>query len=454
MIWLSLAALTLVVLLLLLVPLLRRQTAAAERLGYDVAIYRDQLAEVERDRERGLLSTEQAAAVTAEVQRRMLAAADSDGLADPVITDKKLETGRRLRLIAAMLVLVLVPGGAVTLYLQFGAPGLPAQPFAERQNSPQFKLTAMAEKLATELVRNPDPRGFTILAGTYRQLGRMDEAIGAYRKAIDLGAASAEIYASLGEVITMAAQGGVGPESRAAFLQALTLDPKNPPARFYLGLSKAQIGKADEAIAIWRDLQKDTPADAPWRSMLDQQIVSTAAEAKLDPAKIEPKAPSLDGAPAAPVAPPASKLGGQDAMIRQMVAGLAAKLEKAPNDADGWVRLSRSYRVLGDLDKAKDAARKAIALKPKEVDPLLTLADAQLGAATGNLLPPDFLSTMGQVLALDPNNGDALYYLGAAEAQSGHAAKAREMWTKVLDQMPADSLDRADLVKQIEGLGK
>jgi len=450
MIWLVLAALTIAVLALLLVPLLRRQSGAEQRLGYDVAVYRDQMAEVERDVTRGVLTPQQADGVKAEVQRRMLIAADSDK-AEGAASERSMENGRRLRLVAALLILVLVPGGTLFIYGMFGAPDLPAQPFAERQNSPLFKMTAMVERLMAQLQQNPDPKGFTILASSLRQLGRMEESVAAYRKAIELGATGAEVYSSLGETLAMANQGGVGPDARQAFLQALGQDPKDARARFYLGLSKAQIGKADEAIAIWRDLQNDTPADAPWRGMLEQQIARVATGAKIDPATIAPKAPSLNGAAAVAAS---TKPDAQNDMIQRMVAGLAAKMEKSPNDADGWIKLSRSYRVLNQFDKAKEAANKAVALKPDQAEPLLALADAQLASASGDKLPADFLASMTKALTLAPDNGDALYYVGAGELQAGHPAKARELWTKLLGQIPADSQDRADLQKQIDDLPK
>jgi len=451
MIWLVCAAFILIALGLILRPMLRRQSAADQRLGYDVAVYRDQLAEVERDQERGLLTAEQANAVKAEVQRRMLAAAEADQ-AEPATDAKALETGRWLRLTAAMLILLAVPGGSLALYALLGAPGLPAQPFSERQNSPEFRSAQVIETLEARLAESPDARGFALLAGAYRQVGRLDDAVAAYRKAIELGGGNPELYSSLGEVLALAQGGGVGPESRQAFLQALQLDRADPRARFYLGLSKAQIGKAAEAIAIWRDLEKDTPADAPWREMLQKQIAQAAEAAKLDANSIAPQPPSLDGAQAPVTAMP--KLAGQDAMIRQMVAGLAAKLAQNPNDVDGWLRLSRSYRVLNEFEKAKDAARKAVALRPKEAAPLLALADVQLAAAQSDKLPDDVIATVRQALALEPDNMDALYYVGAAESQLGNAAKARELWGKLLAKLPEGSPERADLQKEIDSLGK
>jgi cytochrome c-type biogenesis protein CcmH len=453
--WIVFAALTLAVLALLLVPLLRRQTAAPARIDYDVAVYRDQLTEVERDAERGLLNPAQLAAARTEIQRRMLTAADADAVADAVPDAITGTLGRWLRLVAAMVILVGVPGGALVFYAAVGAPGLPGQPYAERQNSQEFKMLATIEKLATELQRRPDPKGFAALGGAYRMLHRYEDAAAAYRQAVQLGASDVETLSALGETVVMANRGGVMPEARQVFLQVLQANPKDPRARYYLGLSKAQIGKAAEALAIWRDLEQDSPADAPWLPMLKEHIAETAKQAKLDPASVAPQAPSTEGvAAAAPATDAAQPAEGQDAMIRSMVAGLAAKMEKNPADFDGWLRLARAYRVQGQLDKARDAANHAIALKPQDADAKLALADVQLAAAPNDQLPADFIATIREVLALDPTNGDALFYMGAAEAQAGHPAQAREAWTKLLAQMPADATERADIVKQIESLPK
>jgi cytochrome c-type biogenesis protein CcmH len=443
--WLILSALTFAVLAALLIPMLRRPIAGVERLGYDLAVYRDQLVELDRDGERGLMSAEQIAASRTEISRRMLGAEIADA---PSAARRSVTATRWLRLIGAMTVLVVLPLGSLGLYSRLGAPGLPDQPFAARQNSPEFQMTAQAAKLSAQLAQTPDATGFVLLGQTLQSLRRPAEAVQAFRRAIALGSTDSEVYASLGEALVMADQGGVGPDARAAFFQVLRSEPGDPRARFYLGLSEEQIGKFAEAIAIWRDLQKDTPEDAPWRDMLAAQVAQAAAQGKLDPATIVPAAPKVEGAP-----PPAPS--GQEDMIRQMVAKLAAKMETTPDDVEGWIRLARSYRVLNDLPKARAAAAKAIALQPKAVPPKLELANIELAAAPGDDLPADFVATMREILALDANNRAALYYLGTNEARAGHAEAARTLWTKLLGQLPADDAsDRADLAKKLDGLKK
>jgi cytochrome c-type biogenesis protein CcmH len=137
-----------------------------------------------------------------------------------------------------------------------------------------------------------------------------------------------------------------------------------------------------------------------------------------------------------------------------MVDSLAARLEQSPKDLEGWLRLARSYRELGEFDKAVAAARRAVALKPREVEPKLALAEAQLAATKDDRLSTDFIATMKEVLAIEPANAEAMYYVGAAEAQAGHTDSARKLWSRLLETLPTDSPNRPELVKQIGALPK
>ncbi len=484
--WILFSAVTLVVLLLLVVPLLRRQTAAPARIAYDIVVYRDQLAEVERDLDRGLLNENQAEAARTEILRRMLAAEDAE-LETPQ-AEYLLAGGRQIRLVTALVILIGLPLGSFGLYSVLGAPSLPGQPFASRQADPDLKMAEMASNLAAELQAKPDADGFATLGETYFTLRRYGEAAEAFRQAITLGMIDASMLSSLGESQVLQNNGDVGPDAKTAFQQALTLDRQEPRARFYLGLGNAQAGRFAEAVSIWRDLEKDSPGDAPYLGMLKEHIAAYAKQGGFDPATIKPVPPAPEGlktaegsanphadasqpaTSASAKAPPAADIPGGDKAasaavlaqtpeqqkqtVKSMVDAAAARMEQTPDDFDGWMRLARSYQALGDLEKARSAAERAVKLKPKEIEPKLGLADIQLAAAKGQQLPADFIETMKAVLVLDPTNDQAMYYVGAAEAQNGHADKARQIWSKLLDILPQDSPYRAELVKQLAGLPK
>lgn len=433
---------------LLVVPLLRRSADPLARSAFDLQIYREQLAELERDQERGVLPADQAEAARTEIHRRILAAEEGEAAAP----------APRRRPVALALVLGIgVPVIAGGLYVLLGSPGLPGRPFASRQSDPMFQMTALTDNLAARLAKAPDGEGFRRLGQAYMALQRYADAIAAFEHADRMGAADSAALSAWGEALVISQEGMVVPAARHLFLRALKDDHDNPQARFYLGLGEAQIGDYKKAVAIWKDLEASSGADAPWMEALRQHIAEASKQGGFDPATITaaaPEIPSTDGTPSGPAAAAIANMAPdqRDATIRSMVAGLAAKLKDKPDDFDGWMRLARSYTVLHERDKGEDAARHAIKLQPKAVEPRLALAQLQLGDASEDKLPADFLATLHDVLAIDPDNTTALYYVGVSEASAGHDAEAKKDWQKVLAKIPADRPEHAELQKRIDAL--
>lgn len=348
--WISAAALSVLVLALLLAPLVRRRPAAAPgRADYDISVYRDQLREVERDLERGVLAADQAEAARTEIQRRLLAA-DDDGTHEAPAE----EGGNRLLMAA---IAVLVPAGAVALYLAFGSPGTPDRPFDEHAATAAAGEAVVA-RLADRLAKDPDDlEGWMLLGRSLMTLNRYDDAVGAFRQALQVGEHLPTIAAAYGVALVAAAGATVTAEARDVFLAVLQDEPDNPQARYYLGLERAQQGDDAGALKVWLDLRATSPADAPWRPTLERQIGAAAERAGIDPATLEPS-------PEAAAAEPREALSDDERkeMIRTMVERLAVRLEASPDDREGWLRLERSYLVLGETDKARQAAARAAAL--------------------------------------------------------------------------------------------
>jgi cytochrome c-type biogenesis protein CcmH len=367
--WLVFALMTAAAVFAVLWPLSRRAPDSAG--GSDIAVYRDQLDEIARDRAADLIGEAEAEAAKIEVSRRLIAAADA-------ATDAASATGtgslwrRRATALAALL---LVPIGATALYLALGSPQLPGEPLAARlnpthQNRP---IAALVTRVEQHLERHPDDaRGYEVLAPVYLRLGRFDDAVRAQRRVIALAGETSERRADLGEALTAAANGIVTVEAKDAFARALTLDPNESKAEFFTGVAAEQDGKTDEAAAIWRAMLAKAPADAPWRQTVEHALATIGAKspATSRPSVSAPSA-SAPGPNAAEVAA-ASKMSEKDrgAMIRGMVARLADRLKENGNDVDGWLRLLRAYTVLGDRDKAQAAAadaRKAFAGDPDKL---------------------------------------------------------------------------------------
>ncbi|MGU3492762.1 c-type cytochrome biogenesis protein CcmI [Xanthobacteraceae bacterium A53D] len=346
-------------------PLSRQRRARSER-DADLAVYRDQLAEVVRDQAAGRLSAEQAEAARIEVNRRILAvgAAAQGAVADTP------GTGRRR--MAAVLALVLVPvvGGGVYAYL--GSPGLPGAPLAARMAAPPdgTDIAILIRRVEEHLSANPnDGKGYEILAPVYARSGRMDDAARAYRQAIRLLGPSVERATSLGEVLTAAADGMVTQDAVQAFSAATAMEPKAVKARYFLGLAAEQDGRRDDAIAIWRGMLADAPATAPWRPLVVAALTRAGAAPGTQTGSVAANPPVAPGPSAEDVAA-AEQLapGDRSAMIMGMVSRLEERLAAEPKDLDGWLRLANAWNVLGDKAKAAAALQSANAAFAGDAD--------------------------------------------------------------------------------------
>ncbi|MFL9823368.1 c-type cytochrome biogenesis protein CcmI [Rhodoplanes sp. SY1] len=354
-----LALMTAVALGAALWPLVRR--TGPGRGGDDAAVYRDQLDEIERDLSLGAIGPAEAEAARVEVSRRLIAAAEAAAAARPA---SQPGGGSAVRKVAAA-VLVALPLAGLGWYLVTGSPEMPGQPLAERlarlhagksgETDQNAAMAAMVPKVEAHLRSNPeDGRGWAVLAPAYMRLERFDDAVKAYRNAIRLLGETGDRVADLGEALTGQAGGTVTPAAKAQFERALVIDREHVSAAYYLGLAAQQAGRPDEARTIWQGLLARAPADAPWTG-----FVKTALS-QLDRGSVAAPGGVSEDVPQA-------LTEDQKAMVRGMLAQLAARLEKDGTDVDGWLRLIRSHMVMRETDKARAAlaeARRALADMP------------------------------------------------------------------------------------------
>ena len=351
--WVIAAILTLGASLAVLLPLAGGTKGASAAGDHDLEVYRDQLSELDRDVARGLIQPAEAEEARAEIGRRILRLGAEE--ASPPAT-RRTSVATRLVAMIAVLAVPLVSWG---LYIKLGSPDLPSQPLAERlaKNPADSSIDELVARAEAHLAANPsDGRGWDVLAPVYLRLQRYSDAVSAYRNAVRLAGDSAARQAGLGEAIANAAGGIVSADAQKAFEAALKQDPANPKASFYLAMGLAQEGRTGEATAAWQKMLVALPPDSPWRGAVEQALADSAGKA------VASGAPA--NGPDAQAVEAAQSMSPQDrqAMIETMVAGLDEKLKQNPRDVEGWMRLIRSYAVLGKADQARDALGRAVAV--------------------------------------------------------------------------------------------
>jgi len=380
--WIIVAVLTASVGAILLYPLLRgAQAAELDRAG-ETAVYRDQLAELDRDRAGGLITAEQAEYAKAEIGRRLLAVSAAPDRAP------RTAPSRRTYRLAQAFIIILLPGLGLCLYLRTGDPGLPSQPLEARLEHPGNDMAILVAKAEHHLAEHPDDgKGWDVLAPIYFKTMRLLDAQVAYRNAIRLLGPTPERLGSLAETLMASSDGVVTAEAREALQQSVQLEPDNPRAKFYLALAFEQEGKTDSAKSAFMALASESPADAPWLPLVNEHIAKNGGAPAAPPAA-DPKAL---GAPDAEDVAAAQTMntGDRQQMIKGMVDTLDAKLRDDPNNFEGWMRLIRSYAVLNDKDRASDALKRGLAAFPASGDQgqqLVALAQ-QLGLPTEGTQP-------------------------------------------------------------------
>jgi cytochrome c-type biogenesis protein CcmH len=260
MIWLLAAALALIAMLPLGFAAFRPARARG-RMEADMALYRAQLTELDREREVGRLDEAAHAAAKLEVQRRILAAPK----------EESSSAGRRSGAVIAA-ALFLVPAAAIGVYLLRGVPDMPSAPYDLRRQQAEAEqqlLTALRNRIAqvppdSEVAR----QGLVLLGSAERGHGRIEAAIEAWSRAIAIRF-DPQLAGDLAELQIerqdLAAASGL-------LARALAAAPGDPRLRFLTGLAEARAGRPANARSVWQSLLADAPRDAPWRGVVERQL--------------------------------------------------------------------------------------------------------------------------------------------------------------------------------------
>lgn len=378
------ALIALVATALIVRPLFSGRSAAGERSMSDVEVFRDQLAEIDRDLAKGTIGEAEAEGARVEISRSLIAATHRAERSGELVPAPRGVTG----MIAGLLLLG-IPVLTALLYISVGAPGSKDHPFAQRTPEAETRLarnerpsqaeaeaqitpdmrpeveqdpeySALVEQLKVRLANRPeDAEGHRLLATGLMRLGQWVEARKAWEHVIEItpDPVPAEHYATLAEAMVLATGSYVSPEAEQALARALETDPTLPIARYYAGLALRQAGRLDQAISVWQNLRQSSPADAPFIEWIDRMLSETIAMR-------DGRGPSEADIAAA------EEMSDEDraVMIQGMVDRLSARLTEQGGTAPEWAQLIASHAALGQTAEAEQALIGALQAYPEGPD--------------------------------------------------------------------------------------
>lgn len=373
MLWILLTVLMVLAALLVACPIFLR---GRQTTGSKDSVYLSQLKEVEREETLGLIPAEDAQLARLEINRRL---ANTD-VEEVQYEDTNMRRSDQFALVGIVAVMVL---GSGILYSVVGSPGVPANRHspdstmagppltgASRQSamSPEnpngvAPVDELLTRLEDRLSLNPDDvEGWRMLGWSRFRMGDIEGARQAYKRAIDLDASDPNTLSAYGEALIRLGGGRISDEAADALKQTLALNPNDPRARFLLGLKKEQDGAPEAALEDWITLLASSSPEDEWREDVRSRILELADKLGTDvSARLPAETPASAPGPSATDMAAASQMpeAERQAMIEGMVARLDQKMRDNPNNLEGWVRLIRARKVLGQADLTQDALSRA-----------------------------------------------------------------------------------------------
>ncbi|WP_246030513.1 c-type cytochrome biogenesis protein CcmI [Litoreibacter halocynthiae] len=340
-------------------PLLRRRQEVLASSNATPAVLLDQLDELNRDLDRGVISAAEAQAAEQELKQRIL----SEARKPESSKVRSVEDGR----VALLLSAILVPVLALSYYAFNGSPEVSGIAFAKRTAERQeaAKIADLTDELSEKLASDPQggpSEGWMLLGQTYSRMGRFVDAANAFNTVAKRPEANSAVFSMMAEALINEEQGVVTPRAEAAIDSAINLDPANPAAIFYKATALSQRGELRKAHDLLVARLDNADGFHPWMQSFLAEANRIGVEIGKAPLSMASFAPMpTDLGPTGEDIANAQDMTEEDrqAFIRSMVDRLATRLEDEPNDLDGWMRLGNAFSVLGDTSSAVNAFERA-----------------------------------------------------------------------------------------------
>lgn len=428
---------TLLVVAWLVYPLLRfKATVGISSVRLNTEIHRDQLKALENDLARGVISQQDFETSRDELQLRLLDDTEND---EPTLDSGHTSFWNARRTALAMG--LTTPLLALGLYLQLGSPAA-INPVAAAKVDDQ-QIAKMIDTLAAKLKANPDnPKGWAMLARSYKVMGRFDEAEQAFLKAGDLVQQEPDLLVDYADLLAVRADSNIEGKPLELINKALSIQPTHPMGLMMSGVAAYRRSDFKLAITQWEKLLTVLEPGSSDAQQIQANIDDARAKAGLPVAQATTESGKLPPVPAGAAA------GMTPEMINQMVDRLAARLKDQPDDVAGWARLARAYKVQGRTAEAEQAYAKTGKLLDTDPDVMTQYADLLASKAKGDFTgQPQTL--INKALTLQPKHPVALMMAGQAAYRAADYAKAIGHWETVLTVLQAGSTDSEQVKAEI-----
>ena len=266
--WIVAVLVVVLVLALLFRPFwLKASTTGVSRRQLNAAIYREQMERLDRDRAENMIAEADYTQARAELQRRVI---DDTSEADDASTVRPPKK-------TILAVGLMLPAAAIALYMLLGNPA------TLDPNGPQHAVTTqdvnrMVEGLAKRLESDPSNlQGWTMLARSYKMLGRNVEAEQAFVRAGNFLDNDAQLLAIYAELAASNANGDFSGKPSQLIEKALRVDPKNAMAQWLAGAAAFKSNQFDAAIRIWERLSPQVEPDSDDSRMLQESLTAAYA---------------------------------------------------------------------------------------------------------------------------------------------------------------------------------
>ncbi|MDB9915773.1 hypothetical protein OAD30_03000 [Alphaproteobacteria bacterium] len=268
-----------------------------------------------------------------------------------------------------------------------------------------------------------------------------------------------KIKSLLAQAIVRQAKGQITPEAKQLISKALEENPSDPGANFLSGLASSQIGNEKKAFDIWVKLYKNTSMNDPWMENLEMNIRTAANNIGISDDTLEKHLskniimnPNINDEQINEMMSLNEK--DQNARIDQMVKQLANRLTKKKEDLNGWLRLYNAYKVLNESKKAVNALKTAIKISPDNIKLKLILLKELLPASTKPNFTKEIERLITDILLLNPNNIDALFFKGLFALKNGNKINAIKIWQFLIEKLPKNSVMKLEILKKLNEIKK